>query len=78
MRDYFDWFLISIYNYQQRENGNEDNVIREFDNAFKSREKFDELLKQNEGYSKDYLSISEWKDVCRLDLRVIEKERACT
>ena len=67
MRDYFDWFLISIYNYQQRENGNEDNVIREFDNAFKSREKFDELLKQNEGYSKDYLSISEWKDVFFLD-----------
>lgn len=67
MRDYFDWFLISIYNYQQRENGNEDNVIRDFDNAFKSREKFDELLKQNDGYSKDYLSISEWKDVFFLD-----------
>lgn len=67
MRDYFDWFLISIYNYQQREVGNENNIIRDFDNAFATRESFNELLKQNPEYSKDYLPISKWEEIFFLD-----------
>lgn len=67
MRDYFDWFLISIYNYQQREAGEENNIIRNFDNAFKSRKSFDERLKQNPEYSKDYLPISKWEEIFFLD-----------
>ena len=32
-----------------------------------NQEKIWWIVKQNEGYSKDYLSISEWKDVFFLD-----------
>lgn len=67
MRDYFDWFLITLFNYQQRCLNHSEKVISDFDDAFKSRESFEECLKMNEEYSPTYLQVKDWNEIFYLD-----------
>ncbi len=67
MRDYFDWFLIAIYNYQQRTLGNEKNVIKGFDIVLKSRKSFECMLAQNDEYKFEFLPINKWRDIFYLN-----------
>lgn len=63
MRDYFDWFLISLYNYQKRMAGDEGKLIKDFDIAFSSRKTFEEKLKLNSEYDESYLPIGKWSEL---------------
>ena len=67
MRDYFDWFLITIYNYQQRKRGTVENIINDFDIAFNdiSRNKFEGYLDLNHEYLD--VDIAEWQELFYLD-----------
>lgn len=67
MRDYFDWFLITLYNYQIRKKGFDLNIITDFDDAFIGRIGFEKQLDLNPEYSPNFLEIAKWKDVFFLD-----------
>lgn len=53
MQDYFDWFLIAIYNYQQHQNNSKDRLIEEFYNInVEASKNFECVLNKNHEYAK--------------------------